>query len=92
MKAYLHWIVPPSDFELVRGTEVIATYRFNTGTAQHHFCPVCGVAPYYIARSDPDKIDVNARCVEGLELGRIPLETFDGRAWEAHYETYKKPG
>ena len=89
MKAYLHWIVPREKFVLLRGQDELTTYTFNTGAAKHHFCRHCGVASFYIARSDPDKIDVNARCLQGVELANVPVETFDGRNWEAHYEVYK---
>jgi hypothetical protein len=81
-KAYLHWHVPRESFHLRSGEELLSTYTFNTGVAQHHFCRVCGVASFYIARSDPDKIDVNVRCLEGVDLGTLRVETFDGRNWE----------
>jgi hypothetical protein len=82
-KAYLHWIIERERFRLLTPWEDLATYTFNTHTAKHHFCPRCGVASFYIARSDPDKIDVNARCVDGLDLTQIKREHFDGRNWEA---------
>ncbi|MGB8546573.1 MAG: GFA family protein, partial [Xanthobacteraceae bacterium] len=37
-KGILHLIVPPEQFELLSGADELATYRFNTGTAQHMFC------------------------------------------------------
>ena len=40
---YLHLIVPKAQFTLVSGAESLTAYRFNTGTAQHLFCAVCGV-------------------------------------------------
>ncbi len=82
-KGYLHWIVPPADFELLSGRDDLTTYRFNTQVAQHTFCRVCGIHPFYVPRSDPDKIDVNVRCLEGVELSSVPLRSFDGRNWEA---------
>lgn len=81
-KGYLHWIVPREKFRLLTPADSMATYSFNTGVAKHHFCPVCGVAPFYIPRSDPDKIDVNLRCVDGIDLGAISVGHFDGRNWE----------
>jgi hypothetical protein len=81
-KAYLHWIVPPENFRLLGGEQWLATYTFNTGVAQHYFCKRCGVAPYYVPRSNPDKIDVNARCLEGIDLSRLEIRHFDGRNWE----------
>jgi len=81
-KGFLHWIVPPEQFELLSGREDLATYTFNTGTAKHHFCRRCGIASFYIPRSDPDKIDVNARCLDGVDLAAVRVTRFDGRNWE----------
>jgi hypothetical protein len=87
-KAYLHWIVPRDSFRLLTPESNIATYQFNTRAAKHHFCSVCGCAPFYIPRSDPDKIDVNARCLESVDVSKLPREFFDGRNWE---EAFHKP-
>jgi len=81
-KGFIHLIVPPADFELVSGQEALATYTFNTKTAKHQFCRTCGVHPFYIPRSDPDKIDVNVRCLAGVDLDRLQVATFDGKDWE----------
>jgi len=59
--AYLHLIVPKSRFRLLQGEEFITTYTFNTGIAKHFFCKVCGIKSFYVPRSDPDGISVNAR-------------------------------
>jgi hypothetical protein len=86
-KGFIHLIVPPEDFELdADGRASLATYTFNTGVARHHFCRVCGTHPFYIPRSDPDKIDVNVRCLEGVDLQSLQLPTFDGRNWERAIE------
>jgi hypothetical protein len=81
-KGYLHLIVPPERFELLSGRDDLSTYTFNTGTAKHHFCRHCGVAAFYIPRSDPDKIDVNARCLDGVDPASLRITRFDGRNWE----------
>jgi hypothetical protein len=81
-KAYLHWIVARERFRLLTPWEELATYRFNTGVAKHCFCKTCGIAPFYIPRSDPDKIDVNLRCVEGVDPATLQVVPFDGRNWE----------
>lgn len=82
-KGILHLIVPPEQFELVQGADALTTYRFNTGVAQHTFCRHCGIHPFYVPRSDPDKIDVNARCLDGVDPATLVLRRFDGRNWEA---------
>jgi hypothetical protein len=85
-KGFLHLIVPPEQFELVSGADALAEYRFNTGTARHMFCRFCGIHPFYVPRSDPDKIDVNLRCLEGIDLAAIEKQPFDGRNWEQAIE------
>jgi hypothetical protein len=82
-KGILHLIVMPEQFELLSGKDDLATYQFNTGTAKHTFCCVCGIHPFYVPRSDPDKIDVNVRCLDNIDLSAITPRPFDGRNWEA---------
>ena len=91
-KAYLHWIVPRAQFRLLTPEAQLATYTFNTGVAKHHFCPVCGVASFYIPRSDPDKVDVNARCLDGVDVSRLQVSSFDGRNWEEAYKLERGSG
>ena len=58
---YLHLIVAKPQFRLVAGADALTAYRFNTGTAQHLFCSVCGIKSFYVPRSHPDGYSVNAR-------------------------------
>ena len=88
-KGYIHWIVAREAFRMLTPPEHLATYTFNTGAAKHHFCAKCGVASFYIPRSDPDKIDVNVRCLEGVDLQALKIDHFDGRDWEANISSYK---
>lgn len=81
-KGYLHWIVPRSAFSLLSGEEELTDYRFNTGVARHLFCRHCGVHSFYVPRSDPDKVDVNVRCLDDVELSTLRVRPFDGRNWE----------
>jgi hypothetical protein len=81
-KGFLHLIVARDQFELVSGNDDLTTYRFNTAVARHMFCKRCGVHPFYVPRSDPDKIDVNVRCLDGIDLKAIEIKEFDGRNWE----------
>lgn len=86
MTGFLHLIVPLARFNLVRGGESLTTYRFNTGVAQHKFCKVCGIKPFYIPRSNPDGVDVNVRCLS-TEPRSLKVVPFDGRNWEANAHT-----
>jgi len=86
-KGFLHLIIEPTQFRLLTPDVQMALYQFNTKTAKHYFCPVCGVHSYYIPRSHPDKIDVNVRCLEGVDLHTLTIQPFNGREWEASRHT-----
>lgn len=83
---YLHLIVPGSKFKLLQGAEHITTYTFNTGVAKHTFCDVCGIKPFYVPRSNPDRYSVNVRCLDAPPA-TITVRSFDGKNWEQHAQT-----
>jgi hypothetical protein len=85
-KGILHLPVARDRFELLCGEGELTTYRFNTGTAQHTFCRHCGIHAFYVPRSDPDQISVNARCLDKIDVAALkPSRFFDGRNWEAAF-------
>ena len=53
-------------FLLTKGEDKLGTYRFNTKTAEHHFCTVCGIYTHHKRRSNPDELGVNVACLEGV--------------------------
>ena len=81
--AYLHLIVPKERFRLTAGEESLTTYTFNTGVAKHFFCKVCGIKSFYVPRSDPEGVSVNARCLDRGTVTSMEVKPFDGRNWEA---------
>lgn len=87
-KAYIHYFALPEDVEFLTGVEAITTYRFQTGTARHTFCSICGVAPYYYARSHPGHIDINLRCLDAPDnIAHFKRSGFDGQHWEANIDS-----
>ena len=53
-------------FRVTHGEAELGTYRFNTKTAEHHFCKVCGIYTHHKRRSNPDQLGVNVACLEDL--------------------------
>lgn len=86
MTGYLHLIVPPSRFTLIRGTDQLSEYTFNTATARHFFCSTCGVKSFYVPRSNPDGYSINVRCLRP-QPAELIIEPFDGRDWERHADS-----
>ncbi len=81
-KGFLHLIVPPENFTLLKGKDVLTTYTFNTHIARHTFCSICGIYAFYRPRSHPDMIDVNARTLDGEAMTQFEIKPFDGKNWE----------
>lgn len=82
---YLHLIVRAQNFRLLSGSDVLTTYTFNTGTAKHLFCSVCGIKSFYVPRSHPDGFSINARCLDPDTLEEMTVKPFDGQDWEGSY-------
>jgi hypothetical protein len=79
---YLHLIVPADRFRLLAGGESLTSYSFNTQTAKHLFCAVCGIKSFYVPRSHPDGFSVNARCLDPGTVEDMVVTPFNGREWE----------
>ena len=65
--------------KIVKGAELLKLYQFNTMTAKHYFCSVCGIYTHHRRRSNPDEYGINVACLDGVdpfELGEVP--TLDG--------------
>ena len=82
-KGILHLPTAPDDFELLHGKSALTVYTFGTGVAQHTFCSHCGMHAFYVPRSQPDRITVNAPCLDAIDGPSLkPTRFFDGRHWE----------
>ncbi len=87
--AYLHWLVPEKDFELICGHYNLSEYRFHTGQARHWFCSTCGIKSFYRPRSHPDHFSINARCLDKPDWQQWPRTCFDGENWEDNIQHLK---
>lgn len=56
----------PEAFHVTQGADELATYRFNTKTAEHHFCPICGIYTHHKRRSNSEQLGVNVACLQGV--------------------------
>ena len=65
-----------ADIEIIKGHEVLTLYQFNTHTAKHYFCSICGIYTHHQRRSNPQEYGFNVGCLEGVdpfELGEVPI-------------------
>ena len=71
--------VPLDGIRILQGEDVLRLYQFNTKTAKHYFCSVCGIYTHHQRRSNPLEYGYNVACLEGVnpfDLGPVP--TYDG--------------
>jgi len=77
------WFVAKSQLRLLTPAKDMATYTFNRHVIQHHFCPVCGCAPFGFGKDPKKGIEtaaVNARCLPELDRSKIKIVHFDGKS------------
>ena len=70
----------PDKFHLDTSQDGITTYTFGRHVIRHHFCKICGCAPFSEG-SGPDgkaMVAVNLRCAEDLDLSQLKITQFDG--------------
>ena len=68
--------VPLSGLRILKGAEKLTLYQFNTMTAKHYFCSVCGIYTHHQRRSKPTEFGFNVACLEGInpyDLDEVPV-------------------
>lgn len=68
--------VPLKNLSIIRGQDKLSLYQFNTNTAKHYFCSICGIYTHHQRRSNPHLFGINVACIDGInpyELGEIPV-------------------
>ena len=62
--------------KITKGADKLTLYQFNTNTAKHYFCSVCGIYTHHQRRSNPNQFGFNIACLEGVnpyELKNVPV-------------------
>lgn len=75
---FLHWKVPREAVQLLTERRGLSTYVWRHPTEGHHFCPTCGCALFRTGYPG-DRISVNARCLEGVDVFELAVRRYDGR-------------
>ena len=68
--------VKVGDLAVTKGEDKLTLYQWNTMTARHYFCSVCGIYTHHQRRSFPDQYGYNVGCLEGINpflLGDVPV-------------------
>ncbi|MBK1793684.1 GFA family protein [Devosia sp. WQ 349] len=66
----------PGGITITEGEDKLTLYQFNTNTAKHYFCSVCGIYTFHVRRSVAGQYGVNVACLEGIspyDFHDVPL-------------------
>ena len=70
---------PLGGVRVVRGADELTLYQWNTMTAEHWFCSVCGIYTHHRRRSNPKEYGVNLGALEGVDPSEHePIPWSDG--------------
>ncbi|WP_408097518.1 GFA family protein [Peredibacter sp. HCB2-198] len=64
------------NLKILQGEDKLTLYQFNTMTAKHYFCSICGIYTHHQRRSNPTQFGFNIACLEGVnpfELKDVPV-------------------
>ncbi len=80
-RGFLWTFVPPPQFTLKSGDAGLVSYKFNKHRIDHLFCPACGVEAFARGKGQDggDRVAINVRCLEGVDIGALKPIEFDGR-------------
>ena len=64
------------DLTIDKGADVLSLYQFNTHTAKHFFCSLCGIYTHHQRRSNPKLYAFNIACLDDVDpfvLANVPV-------------------
>ena len=71
--------VTVGDLKVLRGEDMLTLYSWNTHTAKHYFCSVCGIYTHHRRRSNPNEYGVNMGGIDGVRVAdHEPINWDDG--------------
>jgi hypothetical protein len=74
--------VPPAQFKQKAGADSQVDYQFGKKTMHHLFCCTCGVRTFGRYSADgQEKVIVNPRCLDGLDVDALEAQKFDGKSY-----------
>lgn len=73
--------VPITGLRVTKGGDMLTLYQWNTMTAKHYFCKICGIYTHHQRRSNPNEFGFNLACIEGVDpFSFIDVAIGDGAA------------
>ncbi|MFO0659277.1 MAG: GFA family protein [Polyangiaceae bacterium] len=77
------WVLamaPGTSFRLISGESELTDYQFGKKHLHHPFCRTCGARTFSrgTGKDGVEMVALNLRCVDGVDVTSLSIETFDG--------------
>lgn len=75
---------PAEKFDLLSGSEDLATFEFNKHVIAHKFCRNCGIQPFAMGitpKTGAMMAAVNVRTIDGIEIPSLVIKSIDGKSF-----------
>jgi hypothetical protein len=70
------------DFALLRGADVLSSYRFGAGTTTNYFCSVCGIHTHFFSTyEERPHYAYSLTCCEGVDIPSLEVRHIDGESF-----------
>lgn len=81
-KGLILGFIAPEQFRLTAGEDATHDYLFNRHVIRHQICRTCGTEAYARGKGPggSDKVAVNARCIDDIDVGTLDPQRYDGRS------------
>jgi len=70
--------VPAEKLRIIEGHDLLTLYKWNSMTAEHYFCRVCGIYTHHRRRSNPAQYGFNVACLDGVDPYKLDIGVGDG--------------
>lgn len=81
-RGWHHAYAGMDDFTLLRGQDVLCSYRFGAGTTTNYFCRVCGIHTHFFSTyEDPPHFAYSLACCEEVNIPSLEVRHIDGKSF-----------
>jgi len=73
------YVIPGSAISVAAAKGVLGLYQFDSKTAKHYFCKICGIYTHNETARKAGHYRVNLGCVDGVDSSSLEADLFDGK-------------
>jgi len=81
-RGWHHAYAEENEFALIRGEDVLSSYRFGAETTTNYFCRACGIHTHFFSTyGDHPHYAYSLTCCEGVDVASLEIKHIDGKSF-----------